>query len=84
MEAVLSVMKFERMRMKEGCMLGRSILCLGTSCQTLSKALETSRRIVFVVCLFCCACKKANNTDRFCVVGVCRILRNMSQGIVCR
>ena len=52
MEAVLSVKKFERMRVKEGCMLRRSILCLSPSCQTLSKALETSRRIMFVDCVF--------------------------------
>ena len=32
METVLSVMKFEKMRVKEGCMLGRSILCLSPSC----------------------------------------------------
>ena len=38
MEAVLLVKKYERMRVKEGCMLRRSTLCLSTSCQTLSKA----------------------------------------------
>ena len=31
-EAVLSVVKFERMRVKEGYMLRRNILCLITSC----------------------------------------------------
>ena len=53
MEAVLLVMKFERMRVKEGCMLRRSILCLSLSCQMLLKASETSRRITFAVCLLC-------------------------------
>ena len=45
MEAVLSVMKFDRMRVKEGCMLRQSILCLPVFCVrsflTLSKALES-------------------------------------------
>ena len=53
MEAVLSVMKFERMRVKDGCMMRRSILFLSLSCQTFSKVLETSRMTTFVVCLFC-------------------------------
>ena len=51
MEAVLLVMKFERMRVKKGCMLRRSILFLNYSGQTFSKALETSRR-TFVCSVF--------------------------------
>ena len=35
MQAVLSVMEFERIRVKEVCMLRRSILCLSPSRQTL-------------------------------------------------
>ena len=50
MEAVLSVMKIERMYVNEECML-----CASLSCQTLPKGLVMSRRISFVVCLFCCA-----------------------------
>ena len=49
METVLSGMKFERIRVKKGCMLRQSILCLSPSSQTLSKA----RRTTFIVCLFC-------------------------------
>lgn len=36
-------------------MVRRSSLCLSPSCQTLSKALETSRRTTFELCLCCCA-----------------------------
>ena len=51
MEAVLSLKKFERMRVKKGCMLRLRDVC--PSCQTLSKALQTSRRSMFVDCVFC-------------------------------
>ena len=51
MEAVLSCMKFERMRLNEGCKLRRNILCLNHSCQTLSKTLETLRRLSYWMCV---------------------------------
>ena len=47
MAAVLSVIQFER-----ESMLWRSILFFIPSGQTLSKALETSRRTTFVLCFF--------------------------------
>ena len=53
---VLSVIKFERMRVGgmscEGCMLRRSILCLSPSCQTFSKTMEALRITTYVCGVF--------------------------------